>query len=311
MEKHQLSLILANRRVERVTSELRSGSVSERSHLKWFLHLRNAAAGKWLECLPTQPGFSLTSNEFRVALQLRMFLPVAGFIPGTHCNCTFNNRHPPLDELGHHLAHNCPKRKTAGNTHDEVKITLVELMKYCGYNCRLEPAFFFTDCDKRPDIVDLHEVGHCRGTAYDLTCCTTLKRTALPQGSLKPPKRCELLLSGEGCGASSTAGNKEKVKKYKDICEQERFSFKALTFESSGFIDSDFLALLKRMAASCSDVKKIPHDTLYNYFLKKISMKIQGSLARNVIGSSFILSGNASHTDRSAVSDHLVLASRQ
>ena len=145
---------------------------------------------------------------------------------------------------------------------------------------------------------------------------TTLHRHTLngghlqAQGSFRMPTNAELE-GPTGCGRASRSKNIEKIEKYQAVCNRHGFSFKPLVFESSGYLHKDFREFLKSIAQNASEVKKIPHDTLYNYFLKKLSMTMQTSFAQNVIKSTFLLCGNATRQDTYGTNDALAMAAGQ
>ena len=77
---------------------------------------------------------------------MRMFLPVSGHIEGATCNC---KNKPSLDATGHHLASQCPKRRTSTDAHDAIKYATSELMKYGGIDTRVEASNLFDNVDEK------------------------------------------------------------------------------------------------------------------------------------------------------------------
>ena len=75
----------------------------------------------------------------------------------------------------------------------------------------------------------------------------------------------------------------EKERKYRALMEsRDNAEFIPIVFETSGSIHPQATKLLRKYAKYASEIKKIPADAIYNYFLKIISTSFQRALADTI-----------------------------
>jgi hypothetical protein len=75
-----------------------------------------------------------------------------------------------------------------------------------------------------------------------------------------------------------------KNTKYQQLSATAGFGFLPIIFETSGYVHPEVLSLLKSVANQASALSSIPEATLYNYYLKCLSMELQKGLAESITG---------------------------
>ena len=73
-----------------------------------------------------------------------------------------------------------------------------------------------------------------------------------------------------------------KVKKYRDVCNVNGFGFKPIVFESNGFMHHDTLAFFKSIAKRISEYKRIPHETIFRFFMKNFSIRLNLDISKSI-----------------------------
>lgn len=96
-----------------------------------------------MSCLPSSPSLSLTSDEFKLASRLRLFLPPSNSLP-LLCHCS-----RPLSDPSHFLS--CERLKDLRRVrHDRIVRLLSSLIQRVGGTCQVEPSHFSS---VRPDLL--------------------------------------------------------------------------------------------------------------------------------------------------------------
>ena len=250
-------------------------------HLVWFNGLLNNEAGKWLEALPVYEKFHMSPMEFRTSLRYRLFMKMANFVPGASCSCA---RHPVLDQYGHHLSTGCGVGAHTIATHNYIRDELNSALKYAGYFTKKEEKDLFinglvnvpadnTQKNLRPDISVINYEGNAQKLLLDIRVASTL---AYANNQLAPVNVIQL-------GRAADHAHNEKIRKYGEVCQVNGFSFKPIIFESNGFVHAETVSFIKRVAKSCASTKKIPHETIFNYLMKGLSMALQKGLANAIL----------------------------
>ena len=90
-------------------------------------------------------------------------------------------------------------------------------------------------------------------------------------GTLEIPSREDALVACRQAGKMFAS----KVRKYEGRGMPAGFSFLPIIFESTGRLHPDSLIFLRTVAAKASDLQRIGHDTLFNHFLKRLSVGLQ------------------------------------
>ena len=192
-----------------------------------------------------------------------------------------------LDSRGHHLASVCSYGGKRIATHDGMKYEFNNILRYCGLHTKMEERGAFQELDPnnnmRPDI-----------SVFNPTFTTAPKQLLdiAVTGTLTGFNTNGHQLQNIGSSAQHMYNN--KINHYAPHVIPNRFSFLPIIFESSGYMHADVKDLLLKVATLASDIKRIPKQVLYKYFLKRLSLCLQCGVAYAI--NSRILSLN-SHCD--------------
>ena len=130
-----------------------------------------------------------------------------------------------------------------------------------------------TQKNLRPDISVINYEGNAQKLLLDIRVASTL---AYANNQLAPVNVIQL-------GRAADHAHNEKIRKYGEVCQVNGFSFKPIIFESNGFVHAETVSFIKRVAKSCASTKKIPHETIFNYLMKGLSMALQKGLANAIL----------------------------
>ena len=266
--QNQLSEVLSKRMFENVKAEITARSSI---HRVFFNGLCNHHAGKWLEAMPVHAKLVIVNTKYRAALRYRMNLRPEGFVAGMRCYC---HNHPYLDEAGHHLASGCTVGAHTIFVHDNIKNSLNGILRRAGNWTKLEERGMFED-GKRPDITIYNFNGTAMSMLLDVSVTTT---TRYNENGVAIP------VNVNDVGKYAEVAKRSKVRKYGEECTARGFGFKAFILESNGYVHPDAVSLLKTVAKASSEVRKLDEDTLFNYYMKLISVSLQIGLAEAIIG---------------------------
>ena len=112
------------------------------SGVAWLENLRNFEAGSWLNISPKTTMHSLSSPQFEVALNLRLFRPQKNILSGLKCNCS-KIKTIMVDKEGLHFCSGCSFDGVRINTHDRIRDQISTIMRYSGSFTRQEQSTVF------------------------------------------------------------------------------------------------------------------------------------------------------------------------
>lgn len=90
----------------------------------------------------------------------------------------------------------------------------------------------------------------------------------------------------------------QKKQKYSTIADDNDLDFLPFVIESTGKIHPDSLSLLQKLSQASEIFWRIPHKTIYKYWLRLLSITLQRSLMTSILERSHIING---YLDSSAV----------
>jgi hypothetical protein len=251
--------------------------------------IRNDTAGKWLQSRCRFKQFELSNIEYSIGLCFRYFEDIP-FIHDLEF-CPFCGKHDiKVDKKGQHFISGCKKdifkqgRCQPHAIHDDLRDTLLSCAKHSCTWTRPEPKNLLAD-GLIPDIqikfprLD-HNYSEC---LVDLAVVSPFE--GVSRGILQLPN-------------SSSDGNldnlhkkraerkaNEKRQKYKQAIQQlNRREVKLVPFviSNTGAIHKDGMSLLNKLADHSSEFRRIPKNTLLNFYLKMISLTFIRSISRTI-----------------------------
>jgi hypothetical protein len=278
-----LTELLAEQRMH-VLKNVAYAPPQHRTKLTWLISLQCAEAGAWLDVKPNRQYNAFTNLEYRTALRHRLQLPADRMIEGLRCICkpAGNSEFGHVDPVGHHLATGCNCGNHRQQTHDGAADELNRILRYAGMSTQREERHVFDNAGqgtvsaKRPDISVLNSPEHLHTKLLlDVSVATPLL------GSKKgviyaptPPDRV--------AGKVAEGRYNNKMARYGDLAAAKGFGFLPFVFESSGRMHPEASKYMKKIAKYASEVKRIPEGTLYNYFIKCLSMALQKGVAHAI-----------------------------
>jgi hypothetical protein len=274
----QLTKLLQEQRWNTIDVQLQQ---QNREFYYWRAGLINNEAGKFLEAMPTNSQLQMHAKEYRHAIRFRYQIKVDGLIEGRRCGCL---NHPILDINGHHLAHGCNWKNCNNLIHDGIKNTLKGILQSAGNWTTLEERHLFDGNAKRPDITIYNHNGGGQRLLLDTSCTTTLHVTRA--GELNLP------IHATNTGQAAQAMFDKKNDGYLQLCTTAGFGFLPIVFETNGSVHKDVIKLLDDTSKRAADTSCIPAATLYNYYLKLLSISLQKGLAASITTKlSFVIRG--------------------
>jgi hypothetical protein len=261
--QHQIHLMIEEKRVTEMVRHLKERNPQQ---LVWWQSQQNPESGRFLATIPKFPKFKMTNKQFVLALRYRGYMRIAGVVDGMRCCCS---RHPFIDVRCHHLATSCPFGGERNDTHNELVGELNGILRYCGLRTKVEERRVFGDIDidnnLRPDITIAQPEGQ------------GVSKLLLDVGVTSP-----LSIASREIGSAANNMAARKIGKYRASCAAAGFSFKPIVFESTGYMHKDALDFLHGLAKEASEVKHIPAAVLYNYFVKRLSFRLQCGIANSI-----------------------------
>jgi hypothetical protein len=218
----------------------------------------------------------LSSTQFEVALNLRLFQPQKRIPRGLKCNCSKDQKRI-VDIQGIHFCSGCPYDGVRINSHDRVRDQVVKILKYSGSFTREESTSIFRgsnpDSNLRPDIV-----------AYNLPS-TNLPHVLDIQLTAPVPSNSGVLTPSQARtplrAAKRAAIN--KIKKYEDIATANNLGFLPFIIEITGRLHPQAEALLKESIDRASDCRGIKAAILWKYWVSSLQIVMQRALADSII----------------------------
>lgn len=264
----------------------------------WREGLLNDAAGKFIEALPTNSQLKMSSKAYSRAIRYRYQLIVEDLLAGRRCVCT---QRPVLDIGGNHLAHGCNVKGCNNRTHDGLKHTMKGIISSGGSWTTLEERNLFAGSDKRPDITIYNHNGGGQRLLLDTSCTTTMHVNRA--GEINLPNNAVNI--GQAAQAMFTKKNRD----YLTLCNDNGFGFLPIVFETNGFMHEAVCKLLQDTSKRASEISSIPAGTLYNYYLKLLSVSLQKGLADSITTKlSHVIRGNGRIRDHALDDDEIRMA---
>lgn len=276
--------------ITNILSERRIKLLDERPlpmKIVWRTSVKNAETGMFLQALPKQTRLQLSNNQFCTALRFRYQFATLGYCPGTQCTCSNTSFTVSPDPWGHHIITGCNKNGSNRiGFHNTVVQAFNSCLKYCGFWTKVEDCPFQGDTynKSRPDISVKNPIHSGKNELFlDISIATPYAN--IQKGTkLHPPKNtsthhvdlplCKLALR------AAQNRFRDKMSKYANAMQtRPDAEFLPIVFETSGAMHPAATSLLKTYAKHAAGIQKIPHDILYNYFLKLISVAFNRSLA--------------------------------
>lgn len=223
-----------------------------------------------------------------------MFLPMLNFVDGTMCVCNKNRGPPRLDQYGHHLTTGCSCGGYRHRLHDEVKYEINGLLRYSGYRTKVEEFGVLNqfianapivNTNKRTDITVYNHDGVHQRTLLDVSIPSTIHYRG--GGAEMAAVNTE-----NGVGKSAEKADQLKKTKYGEACRALGFGFKTIIIESCGLMHKDTSRFLLSLAKNCCAEKRLSAQTLYNFYLKSVSVRLQRGLAGAILEKYHYVSGH-------------------
>jgi hypothetical protein len=167
--------------------------------------------------------------------------------------------------------------------HNAVVNELSYILNYAGFMTKKEERRLFTHglnqepldaemSEKRPDISILNwgALYNAPKLLLDVTIPATLHYT---RGDLAN------IPATHAVGHWASIANNDKIEKYGAVSTANGFSFKAIVFESNGYVHPDTVLFLKEVAKMGAPIRGIPAANLYKYFIRLLSVRLQLELS--------------------------------
>ncbi len=254
-------------------------------HLAWYTSVFDSTASSFIHVLPKCPEFTFSSEEMRILLNHRFFLPQPDRSHGMKCICknSRNGQSPIIDERGHHLITGCNKRSFGMAAHNAVVHALNTCFHALGYSTKKEPDQLFTfvngdfteiQRNLRPDLL-IRDINHAnlRGCAVDvsMTCPIPMNQ-----------QRNFLRQDAQIIDRASSIRYQEKVNKYNEICHAIGIKFQPFIIETTGRVHSSSLRWLKNAFDKKRD-EYIGKGVLFLYWNHRIGCAFQHQVAKVLI----------------------------
>jgi hypothetical protein len=253
--------------------------------LAWSLSCADQCASTFLTAIPKCPTFTFSSDEMRVLLCHRLFLPQPDRSEGMRCICKTGRgaEHPVVDNLAHHCITGCSKRRFGGDIHDSVVYSLSQCFSMLGYGTKREPKGLFGNAigdfseeerNKRPDLFIRDIVfPNQRGCSVDVSLTSPV-----PLSETAPFTRDEASVINRAASFRFT----EKVNKYEKISNACGIKFQPFIIETTGRLHSSSMSWLKK-AFKNRDGGDRDNTLLFQHWLHKIGCSFHKQLATNIL----------------------------
>ena len=106
----------------------------------WILSLELKMSSTFLNVIPKCPSMTFDNMQFRILVNLRLFLDQPDLLPGIRCDC---HRNPVIDNRCHHMLTSCSKMAFGLRVHNSVLNTLKECLQSGGLLVTREPSNMF------------------------------------------------------------------------------------------------------------------------------------------------------------------------
>ena len=180
-------------------------------------------AGAWLQALPVSSlGFRLDDNSLRIAVDLRLGLPICSPHVCQQCGA-------PVDQHGLHGL-SCKKGGGKHHQHAELNDAIHRALAAAGIPSTLEPSGLVRSDGKRPDGITYAPWAQGRPLVWDVTVPDTLAASYRS-------------IATRHSGAVAEIAEKKKESKYSHLTHS--YIFSPLAIESLGAMGPKSLALIR------------------------------------------------------------------
>ena len=254
-------------------------------HHAWILSLELNMSATFLNVIPKCPSMTFDNSQFRILVNLRLFLDQPDLLPGIRCDCA---RNPTVDNRCHHMLTSCSKMAFGLRVHNSVLNTLKECLQSGGLMVTREPMHMFqgvfdadsqfTEKEKnmRPDLY----IHGKRDSAYEV-----YKNIVIDASWIHPfpiygnaPYTEEKSLTRELHGKRRL---QEKRDKYEAIATANNLKFYPIIFENTGGIISESYEYLQELLKVFSGGYK-EGALLRQYWKNRISCAYFHSVATEI-----------------------------
>jgi hypothetical protein len=194
------------------------------------------------------------------------------------------NVHACVDVVGHHLASGCPIGGHRIATHNGVVHALDSVLHYVGLWTKREELHAFDNFETgeerglRPDITVFNMPGQTGKLCLDVTVTSPLLGTQ--KGQVSAPTTMAKVME---VGRAANGAFKGKMTKYSTYAANNGFGFAPIVFESTGRMHKKTLDFLRLCSGESAERRRIPRETLFTYFLKRLSVALQLGVASAIV----------------------------
>lgn len=308
----QFTELIAARRNKIITSS------NDFQLLTWLTTIQSAEVGSFLLAIPKAHHYMTLDNfRFTTAIRFRYQYRINNFKHGTRCNCCMKDEMVTPDAIGHHFVSGCLKDGFRIGAHNAIAREYNNCLRYSGFWTVLEEKHAFNNYhqeipnNRRPDITIRNPYRTAKLKQY-LDVTITSPFTGVQTGKMEPPKINALPnreLIKKPLRAAEIAFNSKQNKYAPLMLNIPEAEFLPIVFETSGRMHSGAIKLLREAAAKAEEVKKISKNTIYNFFIKRISIAYQRVLADSLNNKVFLLNSHSNITANNiSFSDNEILA---
>ena len=233
-----------------------------------FTATRSMVASAWLIAIPHRQDLSMLADEFQSALCTRYNLDQPSILQNMRCPC---KRNTMIDMKGHHISVGCAFTGKRTETHDNVKVTLYQIIRSAGHNARMEQFLSNDTADKSDITVPINPFG---GERLEIDVLVT---AVTPEsGSLSSNKALQR-------GRAAEVGFRGKIAIYGGSPAAHNYQMLPYVVESHGLIHPTSLKLLEVLAHRTESVWRLRAKTIYDFWLKLLSVSLQRSVAQSIL----------------------------
>ena len=245
-------------------------------HLGWITSVSDSTSSRFLNVIPKGPSFTFESSEFRILLNMRLYLSQPDRSEGLRCDC---KSRPIIDDRTHHLVTGCPKLALGMNIHNSVCNTIKELANSAGIRAKREQfgAFQnifvagFTDKQRnmRPDLSLFDLPFDPRNVILDISSTAPIPifgNAPFTRAMARQPMR------------AAEARYKQKMDTYDAIATANNLKFHPIIFETTGSIHPESLKFIMTLLSIFNHHYQ-NGALLKKYWLDRISCSYQHQVA--------------------------------
>ena len=244
--------------------------------LGWITSAEDHMSSRFLNVMPKCPSFTFESSEFRILLNLRLFIDQPDRSSGLRCDC---RQHPIVDSRAHHLITGCPKTAFGSNIHNAICNTIKELANSAGIRVKREqvgafqniyvPGLTDTQRNMRPDLSLFDLPMSRRNVVLDISSAAPIPifgNQPFNRDMASQPQR------------AADIRYREKMTKYDTTANANNLKFHPIIFETTGRMHSESLAFITSLLELFKD-RFMNGALLKRYWLDRISCSYQHQVA--------------------------------